>query len=729
MNTIKHSLAFLKWLLPALLLWFEPKQLIAQTPNTFADTSLSQDARIANLLQTLSVEEKINLLTFQNEGVPRLKIASYNWWNEGLHGVARAGQATVFPQAIGMAASFNPSLLKNVADAISTEARAKYNLACAKHALQQYQGLSFWAPNINIYRDPRWGRAQETYGEDPYLTSQMGIAFVGGLQGNNPNQLKAAACAKHFAVHSGPENQRHSFNALLDEKDLRETYLYAFKKLVDAHVESVMCAYNRVNDQPCCTGNFLLTQVLRKEYMFKGQVLTDCWALEDIRSGHKTETDGAVIAAQAIKEGVNLECGSMLSADLLNAYKRNLITLEDLNAAIEPTLRTQLKLGLLNVHANPSYLSFGQDSIANAYHLKLARQMAQESIVLLSNNGVLPLQKDKVNALMLLGSIASSEDVLLGNYNGLSAHPVSFVSGITAAVGAGTRVEYNAGYSFTDTTHFGGLWAASNAKISIAFIGTTPDYEGEEGDAFLSNHGGDRTNNELPASQLAFLRAYKKANPTQKLIVVITGGACFNLTEIEAMADAILVAWYPGEQGGNALADVLFGTCSPSGKLPITYYQNIQNLPSFTNYDMQGRTYRYLDQNQKYPFGFGLSYANFSYQWKQKPKLNKTHIQFSVQVKNNSSKHAAEVVQAYISYPNGNRMPVKELKAFQKPSIAANDSVELNFSIPIEELKKWDLENNHWKLYPGKYTLTIGSHSQDQQLVFIVPIKENYLHE
>jgi beta-glucosidase len=269
MNTIRHSLGFLKWIVPTIALWFEPKQMAAQKPNAFADTSLSQDAQIAMLLQTLSVEEKINLLTYQNEGVPRLKIASYNWWNEGLHGVARAGQATVFPQAIGMAASFNPSLLKNVADAISTEARAKYNLASAKHAPQQYQGLSFWAPNINIYRDPRWGRAQETYGEDPYLTAQMGIAFVVGLQGNNPNQLKAAACAKHFAVHSGPENQRHSFNAMVDEKDLRETYLYAFKKLVDVQVESVMCAYNRVNDQPCCTGNFLLTQVLRKEYGFK----------------------------------------------------------------------------------------------------------------------------------------------------------------------------------------------------------------------------------------------------------------------------------------------------------------------------------------------------------------------------------------------------------------------------------------------------------------------------
>jgi beta-glucosidase len=451
------------------------------------------DARVNDLLHQLTLEEKISLLGYRSKEVQRLGIPAYNWWNEALHGVARAGLATVFPQAIGMAATFNDDLLYEAATVISTEARAKYNLSLAQNRRLQYMGLTFWSPNINIFRDPRWGRGQETYGEDPFLTAHMGTAFVKGLQGNDSKYLKTSACAKHFAVHSGPEAGRHTFNAVVDEKDLRETYLYSFKALVDAGVESVMCGYNRVNDQPCCTGNILLQQILRNEWKFKGHVVTDCGALDDIFIRHKVMPSGVEVAAAAIKAGVSLDCSNVLQNDVMKAIEKKLLTEKEVDSVLAHILRTQVKLGFFDAASANPFSGYGADSVANAWHASLARTMAQQSMVLLKNDKkLLPLDKKNYPAIMVVGSNSASMDALLGNYHGVSNRAVSFLEGITNAVDAGTRVEYDLGCDYTDTVHFGGVWAAGNADITVAVIGLTPVYEGEEGDAFLAAKGGDK---------------------------------------------------------------------------------------------------------------------------------------------------------------------------------------------------------------------------------------------
>lgn len=699
--------------------------LYAQQP-AYLNAALPTGKRVSNLLQQLTLEEKISLLGYRSKEVKRLNIPAYNWWNEALHGVARAGEATVFPQAIGMSATFNAPLMQEVAAAISTEARAKNNLAVKQNRRLQYMGINFWSPNINIFRDPRWGRGQETYGEDPFLTSQMGVSFIKGLQGNHNRYLKTGACAKHFAVHSGPESQRHTFNALVDEKDLRETYLYAFKKLVDAGVESVMCGYNRLNDEPCCTSNTLLQKILKKEWNFKGHLVTDCWALEDIWLRHKVSANSTTVAAEAIKAGINLDCSNLLQDDVLKAVQQNLLTEKEVDSALAGLLRTQFKLGFYdNAAANP-FRKYGADSISNNYHTSLARRMAAQSMVLLKNsNNILPLNKEQYGAIMVAGPTAASLDALLGNYHGVSAKAVNFVEGITAAVGPAVRVEYDQGCDYTDTVHFGGTWAAGNADVTIAVIGLTPVYEGEEGDAFLAPGGGDKTSISLPAAHIAYMKALRKAH-AKPIIAVITAGSAVDVTAIEPYCDAIIYAWYPGEQGGNALADILFGKVSPSGKLPVTFYSTLTDLPAYTDYALKGRTYRYYDGKVQYPFGFGLSYSTFAYKWQNKPVIagsRRDNISFSVEVANTGNYNADEVVQVYIQYPPVDRMPIKELKAFKKVSVAKGKKAQVQFSIPLSELEKWDLDKKTWTLYDGNYTIVVAQHSGDEGISYQLQIK------
>lgn len=686
----------------------------------FRNTTQPMEARVNDLLHQLTLAEKISLLGYRSKEIKRLGIPAYNWWNEALHGVARAGVATVFPQAIGMAATFNDDLLRQAATVISTEARAKYNLSTAQGRHLQYMGLTFWSPNINIFRDPRWGRGQETYGEDPFLTAHMGTAFVKGLQGNDSRYLKASACAKHFAVHSGPENGRHTFNAIVDEKDLRETYLYAFHALVDAGVESVMCAYNRVNDQPCCTGNILLNNILRKEWKFTGHVVTDCGALDDIFMRHKVMPSGVEVAAAAIKAGVNLDCSNILQSDVEKAVEQKLLTEKEIDSSLAHLLRTQFKLGFYDDAAANPFHSYGADSVANAGHTALARTMAQQSMVLLKNdNRLLPLDKKKYPAIMVLGSNSTSMDALLGNYHGVSKQAVNFLEGITNAVDAGTRVEYDQGSDYTDTTHFGGIWAAGNADITVAVIGLTPVYEGEEGDAFLAAKGGDKPDMSLPAAHIAFMKALRKANK-KPIIAVITAGSAVDISAIAPYADAIILAWYPGEQGGNALADILFGKVSPAGRLPVTFYQSFADVPAYDNYAMKGRTYRYFNGKVQYPFGYGLSYTSFAYEWQQMPgniRTAKDSISFSINVKNTGNMDGDEVVQVYVEYPAVERMPLKELKAFKRVQVKAGGSEFVQLTIPASDLQKWDLAGNSWKLYPGTYTIFAGSNSADKKIV------------
>ena len=698
----------------------------AQENFLFRNNKAPIETRVRDLLGELSLEEKISLLGYNSKPVPRLGIPAYNWWNEGLHGVARAGKATVFPQAIGMAASFNDQLMYEVGSVISTEARAKYNLAIQQGRHLQYMGLTFWSPNINIFRDPRWGRGQETYGEDPFLTAAIGTAFVKGLQGNDPNYLKTSAGAKHFAVHSGPEAGRHTFNAIVDEKDLRETYLYAFKKLSDAGVESIMCAYNRVNSEPCCTGNTLLRNILRNEWKFKGHVVTDCWALEDVWLRHKSIPNSIETAAAAIKAGINLDCSNLLQDDVMKAVHQNLLTPKEIDSALAPILRTQMKLGFYDVPSLNPFSGYGEDSVANNYHKMLARKMAQQSMVLLKNDkNILPLDKNKYGAIMIVGPNAASLDALIGNYHGVSDKAVNFVEGITAAVNSGTRVEYDQGCDYIDTVHFGGTWASGNADITVAVIGLTPVYEGEEGDAFLSQGGGDKKTLSLPASHIAYMKALRKAS-NKPIIAVITAGSAVDVSAITPYADAIIFAWYPGEQGGNALADILFGKISPAGKLPVTFYESLNDLPDYSSYSMKGRTYRYYSGEVQYPFGFGLSYTLFAYSWNQQPgKITflKDTLTFSVAIKNSGGMDGDEVAQVYIQYPNIERVPLKELKAFKRILISKGNEQVVEFKIPVQELQKWDLQQHQWKLYPGEYTVLIGSNSQDIKLRSTITVK------
>jgi beta-glucosidase len=670
--------------------------------------------RVKDLLGSLSLEEKISLLGHESPAIQRAGITEYNWWNEALHGVARAGEATVFPQAIGMAATFNEELVFAQGAAVSTEARAKYNVAMAVGNHAQYLGLTFWSPNINIFRDPRWGRGPETYGEDPFLTGAIGTAYVKGLQGNDPHYLKVAACAKHFAVHSGPESERSHFNAVTDEKDLRETYLYAFSKLVKAGVESVMCAYNNINGEPCCTNTGLLRNILRNEWHFFGHIVTDCGALNNILANHEFKS-APEVAAAAMKAGVDLECGNILQKDVLAAVNQHLLSEAVVDSALVATMNTRFKLGMFDDPAMVPYNHYGADSIHQSTHIALSRKLAQESMVLLKNNGILPLQRNKYSSIMVVGANASSLDVLMGSYHGISGDMVTFAEGIAKAAGPTLAIQYDQGYDNKDTMNFGGIWAAGLSDLTIAVMGLTPVLEGEQGDAFLSPSGGDRKTLSLPAAQLIYLKKLRESTK-KPVVVVITAGSAIDLKEIEPYADAVLLAWYPGEQGGNALADILFGTVSPSGHLPITFYQSLEQIPDYKDYAMKNRTYRYFSGTVQYPFGFGLSYSQFNYEWETAPaekyKMGDT-IRCALAVKNTGKFDANELVQLYIQYPNLPRMPLRELKTFKKVFIEKGNGESVHLSIPVDELKKWDLEKRRWELYKGDYTLLIGKNANE----------------
>ncbi len=702
------------------------QSLSAQTP-VYKDMGKPLDERVHDLVSRLTLEEKVSLLGYNSKAVPRLGIPAYNWWNEGLHGVARAGEATIFPQAIGMAATFNDSLVKQVSTVISTEARAKYNLAIAKDRHLQYMGLTFWTPNINIFRDPRWGRGQETYGEDPFLTATIGSAFVKGLQGDDRKYLKASATAKHFAVHSGPEAVRDKFDAIVDEKDLRETYLYAFHALVSgAHVESVMSAYNRVNGVPNSINKMLLTDILRKEWGFKGHVVTDCGALDDVFDTHKTLPGPVETAAAAIKAGINLDCSTVLQNDVIKAINQKLLTEKEVDQRLFELLRTEFKLGFYDDPNSVPFHSYSADSVHNASHIALARKVAQQSMVLLKNsNNILPLNKANYASMMIIGPNAAAFDPMVGNYHGVTTKVVNFVEGVTTAVDPSTRIEYDLGADYTDSVHFGGTWAAGNSDVTIAVIGLSPVLEGEAGDAFLSKSGGDKKDLSLPASEIAFMKRLRH-DVKKPIIAVVTAGSDIDISAIEPYADAIVFAWYPGEQGGNAFADLLFGKISPSGHLPVTFYKSLNDVPDYQDYSMKNRTYRYFTAPVQYPFGFGLSYTTFDYQTQISPakqyKLKDT-LTVTINVKNTGKMDADEVVQAYIEYPKIDRMPVKELKGFKRVSVTQGSQQLVTIKIPVAELQKWDLQKHGWQLYPGEYKLVLGSNSQDEKLTYSFVIK------
>jgi beta-glucosidase len=671
------------------------------------------DVRTHDLMKRLTIEEKIGLLSYRSPAIPRLGIVEYDWWNEALHGVARSGRSTVFPQAIGLAATFDDNLINRIATAISDEARAKFNVAQKIGNRGRYAGLTFWAPNVNIFRDPRWGRGQETYGEDPYLTSRMGVAFVKGMQGDDPNYLKVAACAKHYAVHSGPESQRHTFNALPSRKDLFETYLPAFKALVqDANVEAVMCAYNRTNDEPCCGNKYLLQEILRGQFGFKGHIVSDCWAITDFYKGHKTSINSVEAASLALESGVDLSCGPEFQDNLKRGLDQKLITENTIDSALVTLLRTRFKLGLFDPAGSTPWDNLSPDVICSKKHVTLAREAAQKGCVLLKNSkNALPLKSD-IKSLYIIGPSAASIEVLLGNYNGVSNRHVTILDGITSQISPGTSVNYRIGClpdRATDIKNNYAIAEASSAAACVAVMGVSPLFEGEEIEA-LYNPMGDRLDLGIPAHQLEFLKELRRKS-NKPLILVLTGGSPICTPELYDLADAIIFAWYPGQEGGNGVADVLFGKVSPSGKLPITFPKSTSQLPSFEDYSMANRTYRYATEEPWMPFGFGLSYTNFEYSnikvSSKRINKNKPFI-IEATLKNVGSVASDEVVQLYVSQLKSNyKQPVYSMKGFKRVTLDKNEGTKVSFEITPEMYMGFD-DDGKQIFEPGAYKFYIG---------------------
>jgi len=685
----------------------------------YLNSSLPIDQRVDDLIGRMTLEEKASQMIDAAKELPKLNVPQYGWWSEALHGVARAGKATVFPQAIGMAATFNPDLIQEVSSAISDEGRAMYNAAIKRGFHDIYQGLTFWSPNVNIFRDPRWGRGHETYGEDPFLTGSIGAAFVKGMQGTDPRYLKTAACAKHFAVHSGPEGLRHEFNAVVSDKDLYETYLPAFKTLVDVNVEAVMCAYNRTDNEPCCGNNRLLTRILRNDWGFKGHVVSDCSALANIHGDHHfTQTEEQTVAL-AIKNQVNLNCGDTYKA-IPSAVKQGLVTETEVDSALHKLLKTRFKLGMFDPEEMNPYNQLGQEVVHSEAHKQLARKVAQKSIVMLKNNGALPIAKDCKNV-FVTGPMAGNIDVLISNYYGISDDMTTILEGIASKIAAGSKIGYRYGI-LPDRENLNPIdWStgmARDAEVTIAVLGTSPINEGEEGEAIASSDKGDRLDTRLPESQLNYLKKLRKSAGKKKIIVVLTGGCAITSPEIQELADAILFVWYPGEQGGKAVADVLFGDANPSGRLPVTFPKSINDIPAFENYSMVGRTYRYMEKEPLYPFGFGLSYTSFAY---TNLKLSAVKIKKGETVKarftvtNTGKLPGDEVVQLYITDVNASfRVPISSLKGIRNISLKAGESQELSFDITPEIMSSVD-ETGKSIIEKGAIQITIGGASPGQR--------------
>jgi beta-glucosidase len=656
----------------------------------YLDTTRPLTERVSDLVTQLTLEEKISQLQNSTPGVPRLGIPAYNYWNEALHGVARNGRATIFPQAIGMAATWDPGLVRRVASAIGDEARAKYHEALRRNGFTRlYQGLNFWSPNVNIYRDPRWGRGQETWGEDPYLTGQMGAAFVRGMQGDDPRYLKAAACAKHYAVHSGPEKQRHGFDAHASLRDMHETYLPAFKALVEAGVESVMGAYNRTNGEPCCAHSYLIGEVLREQWGFKGHFLSDCGAIDDIYKGHGSAPDAASAAALALKRGCDLECGGTYR-HLGEALERGLVGMEDIDRALSRVLTTRFKLGMFDPPEQVPYASTPLSVVGSEEHRALSYEAAVKSVVLLKNrNNILPLSPD-VRTMRVLGPTAADVSVLLGSYHGLNGTLTTLLEGIVARMPEGVGMEYRMGVQLIHPNTASQEWLyspRSQPDVVIACMGVTPMLEGEEGDSIASTEEGDRAGISLPPVQAEFVR--KLAGAGAKVVLVLTGGGPIALGDLEELVEAVVFAWYPGEAGGLAVADVLFGHVTPSGKLPLTFPRSLDDLPPFEDYGMQGRTYRYANKEPLYPFGFGLSYTHFAYSHlhlEREQVAAGEDLAFSVTLTNSGNVDGEEVVQVYVSAVDVPGAPISSLVAFRRVALRAGERRTLAFEVPAERL-------------------------------------------
>ena len=828
---------------------------------------LTIEKRLNSLLSQMTIEEKVSQMVYDAPAVERLSIPKYSWWNEGLHGLGRAGLATVFPQAIGLAATWNPDLMHQVATAISDEARAKHHQAVRLGIREIYSGLTFWSPNINIFRDPRWGRGQETYGEDPYLTTVMGIAFIKGLQGNHPEYLKLVATPKHFAVHSGPERDRHHFDARVGERDFRETYLPAFEACVkEAQAASIMGAYNRINGEPCCASKTLLEKILKDEWGFEGFVVSDCGAILDIYAHHQVVDTAAQASSLAVKNGCDLNCGNVYPA-LLEAVEQGLISEEIVTQAVERLFRARFRLGMFDPEETVPYTGIPYDVVDSKEHRELALEAARQSIVLLKNEyGLLPLSKD-IHSIAVIGPNADDLGSLLGNYNGTPREPITPLKGIrnilppkakvyyaqgceiaadvlpmnpippaylrpdkVAGDTEGLKASYYQSTNFTgepsvvcvdpcvdfiwkDTTPLSGKWGhpfavrwsgylvppesgiyrlgvngfnqyhlyldgsciveyddihhpvlkskdvhleaehaypirldyvnigldpqvrllwsmprrdyqtealniARQAEVLVLVMGLSPALEGEEMPVQVQGFtGGDRTDISLPRPQLELLKSMHALG--KPVILVLQNGSALAVGWADENIPAILEAWYPGQAGGQALAEVIFGDFNPSGRLPLTFYKALEDLPPFENYAMAGRTYRYFEGQPLYPFGHGLSYTTFSYSDLQiRPAQIKAGAQVTVRcdVTNTGDRAGDEVVQLYLRHLGvPDPAPLKELKGFGRISLEPGESKTVEFTLGAAQLRGY-VEAEGWYVHPGVVDVMVGRSSIDLPL-------------
>lgn len=682
--------------------------------------------RAKELVEQMTLEEKVFQMLHNAPAIDRLNVNAYNWWNEGLHGVARAGIATVFPQAIGLAASFDEDMMEVLGDAIATEGRAKFNMQQEFSDTDIYKGLTFWAPNVNIFRDPRWGRGHETYGEDPYLTSRLGIRFVEGIQGHDSDYLKAAACAKHFAVHSGPEDIRHSFNAEVSIQDMYETYLPAFKALVkEAKVEAVMGAYNRTNGEPCCGSKTLLKDILRDTWGFDGHVVSDCWAIKDFHQYHKVTSGPVESVALAVENGCDLNCGNIFIY-LLEAVKAGLITEEQIDVAVTRLFTTRIKLGLFEDHNKIPFNKIPYEIVDSNEMKELNLSVAKKCLVLLKNQGdILPLDKSKLKTIGIIGPNANNRKALEGNYEGTASRYVTILEGFQDYLLDDVRILTSVGCHM-HKPRVGGL-GIENDRISevkgvckasdviIACMGLDSGLEGEEGDQGNEYASGDKPHINLPGLQEEVLKTiYESGKPA---ILILLSGSALAINMADENIPAIIQGWYPGAQGGRAIAEMVFGECVPEGKLPITFYRSTEELPEFTDYSMKDRTYRYMKNEALYPFGYGLSYTKFTFNHLSCniDEITKDGIDVYVSIKNEGNYTSRETVQAYVK-SNKVDAPNPQLKAFTKVYLQPGEEKQVKLHLPLEAFSLFN-ENGEQKVEEGRYTIYVGGSQPDTRSI------------
>ncbi len=678
--------------------------------------------RAEELVSRMTIEEAASQLRFDAPAIERLGIPEYNWWNEGLHGVARAGTATSFPQSIALGATFDEELMGKIGETVSTEGRAKYNEISAMGDRDIYKGLTFWSPNINVFRDPRWGRGQETYGEDPYLISRLAIPFIKGLQGDG-EYMKAAACAKHFAVHSGPEAKRHEFDAKATPKDMRETYFPAFEACIkEADVEAVMGAYNRTNGEPCC-GHSYIKDIIRDEWGFKGHFVSDCWAIRDFHEHHKVTKNAEESAALALNKGCDLNCGCTY-VHLMKAYNKGLVTEDAIRGAAVRLFTTRFLLGMFDKteYDNLNYLDVEtKESIA------LAKRASDEAVVMLKNDGILPVNKDKVKVISVIGPNADARRPLMGNYYGTSSEYITALEGIRKAAGDDVRILYSEGCDLSLTKpdplsrDYNTIAEAEavmrRSDLVILCIGLNETLEGEEGDQGNQYASGDKKDLSFPRPQLRLIEAVIKTG--KPFVTVVMTGSAMDLTRLSETSSAILQAWYPGARGGLSIGDIIFGKVNPSGKLPVTVYRSTEDLPDFEDYSMKNRTYKYIEKAPLYPFGFGLTYGRLEISGASasdtSASARENGLDITVSVKNNGKLKTGEVVQLYAkALEDKNEVRNFKLVGFKRICLEAGASEDVVISITSDALKV--VKEDGSKVVPeGKIAIYAGFGQPDER--------------